>query len=99
MHLLPQADGTFLAREYRERAKGGTVNNTNWSINEASTTRDDSIHARVDNVPGDDDALNQGDCFDNKDRRVEGRRGRLLTTDAEASAPRQRAQTRDTTRP
>jgi hypothetical protein len=69
--LQPLEDGTYRAREYREIAKGSEVNNTDWGINEAYTTRDDSIDARVDNVPDDDEALNQGDRFDNKGRRVE----------------------------
>jgi hypothetical protein len=69
--LQPLEDGTYRAIEYREIAKGSEVNNTDWGINEAYTTRDDSIDARVDNVPDDDEALNQGDRFDNKGRRVE----------------------------
>lgn len=68
--LHPQEDGTFLAREYRELAKGSEVNNTDWGLHEAYTTRDDSIDARVHNVPDDDEAMNQGDRFDQKGRRV-----------------------------
>lgn len=69
--LHPQRDGTYLAREYRELAKGSQVNNTDWGIHEPTTTRDDSIDARVHNVPDDDEALNQGDRFDHKGRRVD----------------------------
>lgn len=69
--LHPQTDGTFAAREYRELAKGSTVNNTDWGIHEAYTTRDDSINARVGNVPDDDEALSKGDRFDQKGRRID----------------------------
>ena len=68
--LREQADGAFLAIEYRELAKGSMVNNTDWGVQEAYTTRDDSINARVDNGPDDDEARNQGDTFDVKGRRV-----------------------------
>jgi hypothetical protein len=69
--LRPQQDGTYMAREYRELSKGSMVNNRDWGINASYTTRDDSINARVDNVPDDDEALNQGDRFDIKGRRVD----------------------------
>ena len=36
---------------------------------EGYTTRNDSINARVDSGPDDDEARNQGDRFDNKGRR------------------------------
>ncbi len=69
--LLEQPDSTFLAIEYRELAKGSMVNNTDWGVSEAYTTRDDSINARVDNGPDDDEARAQGNTFDVKGRRVE----------------------------
>ena len=49
--------------------KGSKVNNTDWGVQEGYTTRNDSINARVDNGPDDDEARNQGDRFDNKGRR------------------------------
>ena len=69
--LVEQPDGTFLAIQYEELAKGSMVNNTAWGVQEAYTTRDDSINARVDNGPDDDEARNQGDHFDVKGRRVD----------------------------
>lgn len=71
VELLEQSDGSFLAIRYWELAKGSKVNNTDWGIHEASTTRDDSIEARVDNVPDDDEARRQGDRFDEKGREVD----------------------------
>lgn len=59
IRLQPQADGTYLAREYWELAKGSKVNNTDWGVQEAYTTRDDSINARTDNGPDDDEARAQ----------------------------------------
>ncbi len=67
--IRAQPEGSFLAIEYRELAKGSKVNNTDWGNLEANTTRDDSIEARVDNVPDDDEARAQGDKYDNKGRR------------------------------
>ena len=69
--LLEQSDGSFRAIDYWELPKGSKVNNTDWGIDEASTTRDDSIDARVDNVPDDDEARRQGDRFDEKGREVD----------------------------
>jgi hypothetical protein len=71
VELHEQPDGSFLAIRYWELVKGSKVNNTDWGIHEASTTRDDSIEARVDNVPDDDEARRQGDRFDEKGRRVD----------------------------
>ena len=71
VELLEQSDGSFLAIHYWELAKGSKVNNTDWGIDEANTTRDDSIEARVDNVPDDDEARRQGDRFDEKGREVD----------------------------
>jgi hypothetical protein len=67
--LQPQEDGTYLARQYEKLPKGSMVNNTDWGISEAFTTRNDSINARVDNGPDDDEARRQGDRFDDKGRR------------------------------
>ena len=67
--LQNNGDGTYLAVQYAELAKGSKVNNQDWGNLEANTTRDDSIEARVDNVPDDDEARAQGDKFDNKGRR------------------------------
>jgi hypothetical protein len=68
--LQPQQDGTYLARQYEKLPKGSMVNNTDWGISESFTTRNDSINARVDNGPDDDEARRQGDRFDDKGRRV-----------------------------
>jgi hypothetical protein len=70
LSLQPLTDGTFRARQYEKLPKGSKVNNTDWGIQEGYTTRNDSINARVDNGPDDDEARNQGDRFDNKGRRV-----------------------------
>jgi len=69
--LLERSDGTFQAIEYRELAKGSMVNNTDWGVSEGYTTRDDSINARVDNGPDDDEVRAQGDTYDVQGRRVE----------------------------
>jgi hypothetical protein len=69
VRLTAQPEGSFLAREYAELAKGSMVNNTDWGVEEAYTTRDDSINARVDNAPDDDEALNQGNKFDQSGKR------------------------------
>jgi len=71
VELLEQPDGSFLAIRYWELRKGSKQNNTDWGVLEANTTRDDSIEARVGNVPDDDEARGQGDRFDQKGRRVE----------------------------
>lgn len=71
VELLEQPDGSFLAIRYWALRKGSKLNNTDWGVQEANTTRDDSIEARVDNVPDDDEARAQGDRFDEKGRRVE----------------------------
>ena len=71
VELLEQSDGSFLAIRYWELVKGSKVNNTDWGVDEANTTRDDSIEARVDNVPDDDEARRQGDRFDEKGREVD----------------------------
>ena len=60
VQLQPQPDGTYLARAYWELAKGSKVNNTDWGVREEYTTRDDSINARTDNGPDDDEARAQG---------------------------------------
>jgi hypothetical protein len=60
IQVQPQADGTYLARAYWELAKGSKVNNTDWGVREQYTTRDDSINARVDNGPDDDESRAQG---------------------------------------
>jgi hypothetical protein len=70
LSLQPLEDGTYRARQYEKLPKGSKVNNTDWGIQEGYTTRNDSINARVDNGPDDDEARNQGDYFDNKGRRV-----------------------------
>jgi hypothetical protein len=67
--LQPQHDGTYLARQYEKLPKGSMVNNTDWGISESFTTRNDSINARVDNGPDDDESRRQGDVFDDKGRR------------------------------
>ncbi|MCC6174275.1 MAG: hypothetical protein IT305_03130 [Chloroflexi bacterium] len=71
IELREQSDGSFLAIRYWELVKGSKVNNTDWGVQESYTTRDDSINARVHNVPDDDEALNQGDRFDQKGRRID----------------------------
>jgi hypothetical protein len=71
VELLEQADGSFLAVRYWALVKGSKQNNTDWGVQESNTTRDDSIEARVDNVPDDDEARAQGDRFDDKGRRVD----------------------------
>jgi hypothetical protein len=71
VELHERPDGSFLAIRYWELVKGSKVNNTDWGIDEANTTRDDSIEARVDNVPDDDEARRQGDRFDEKGREVD----------------------------
>ncbi|MGE3269474.1 MAG: hypothetical protein AB7P40_12055 [Chloroflexota bacterium] len=60
MQLQPQQDGTYLARAFWELSAGSMVNNTDWGVREQYTTRDDSINARVDNGPDDDEARAQG---------------------------------------
>lgn len=71
LSLQPLEDGTYRARQYQKLPKGSKVNNTDWGISEPFTTRNDSINARVDNGPDDDEARRQGDTFDDKGRRVE----------------------------
>jgi hypothetical protein len=71
VELLEQPDGSFLAIRYWALRKGSKLNNTDWGVQEANNTRNDSIEARVDNVPDDDEARAQGDRFDEKGRRVE----------------------------
>ena len=70
VEVIEQPRGSFLAIQYWELVKGSTVNNTDWGISESYTTRDDSINARVDNGPDDDEARRQGNKFDEKGRRV-----------------------------
>lgn len=60
IQMQPQQDGTYLARAYEELAKGSMVNNTDWGVREQYTTRDDSINARTDNGPDDDESRAQG---------------------------------------
>jgi hypothetical protein len=62
--LIPQENGTFLAQRFEGMAQGDMVNNTDFGIQEEWTTRDDSINARVENVPDDDEALAQNDPED-----------------------------------
>jgi hypothetical protein len=69
--LQPQQDGTYLARQYEKLPKGSKVNNTDWGVSESYTVRNDSINARVDNGPDDDEARRQGTTFDDKGRRVD----------------------------
>jgi hypothetical protein len=71
VELLEQPDGSFLAIRYWALRKGSKLNNTDWGVQEANNTRNDSTEARVDNVPDDDEARAQGDRFDEKGRRVE----------------------------
>jgi hypothetical protein len=52
-----QSDGTYLAIQYEDLAKGSMVENTNYGIREEWSTRNDSLNARVGNVPEDDEAL------------------------------------------
>lgn len=59
VRLQAQPEGSFLAREYAELAKGSMVNNTDWGVQEEYTTRDDSINARTQNGPDDDEARAQ----------------------------------------
>jgi hypothetical protein len=70
VELLEQPDGSFLAIQYWELRKGSKLNNTDWGISEGYTTRDDSIEARVDNGPDDDEARRQGHRYDEKGRAV-----------------------------
>ena len=70
IELVGQPEGSFLAHQYWALAKGSAVNNTDWGVRESyNTGPNDAIKARRDNVPDDDEALNQGDKFDNKGRR------------------------------
>ncbi len=70
IELLEQPEGSFLGIQYWELSKGSQVNNTDWGIEEGYNSRDDSINARVDNGPDDDEARNQGDKFDTQGRRT-----------------------------
>jgi hypothetical protein len=57
--LDPQPNDTYLAVQYGALAVGSDVNNTDWGVHEEYTTRDDSINARVNNGPDDDEARAQ----------------------------------------
>ena len=70
IELLEQPEGSFLATQYWELVKGSQVNNTDWGVEEGYNSRDDSINARVDNGPDDDEARNRGNKFDTQGRRV-----------------------------
>ncbi|MFN0074153.1 MAG: hypothetical protein ACKVVP_21950 [Chloroflexota bacterium] len=67
--LTLQPEDSFLVRGYAELARGSKVNNTDWGVSESYTTRDDSIEARVDNGPDDDEVRAQGDKFTVSGRR------------------------------
>lgn len=71
IELVEQPDGSFLATQYWELVKGSQVNNTDWGVSEGYNSRDDSINARVDNGPDDDEARAQGDTFDVQGRRID----------------------------
>ena len=71
IELVEQPDGSFLATQYWELVKGSQVNNTDWGVEEGYNSRDDSINARVDNGPDDDEARAQGDRFDVQGRRID----------------------------
>jgi hypothetical protein len=58
--ITPLDDGTYLPREYRNLPAGSMVNNTDWGISEAFTTRNDSIDAHVNNGPDDDEPASRG---------------------------------------
>ncbi len=61
LDVRQQPNGTFLAIQYGGDAgpKGSMVNNTDFGIQERWTTIDDSIAARTDNGPDDDEARAQ----------------------------------------
>jgi hypothetical protein len=65
--LIPQANGSFQVSEFRGLAHGEMVNTANFGIQEEWTTQDDSINARVENVPEDDEALAQNDPDDEEE--------------------------------
>jgi hypothetical protein len=56
----PRDDGTYRAILFLGLAHGSQVNQTDWGVEEELTTRDDSINARTDNGPDDDEARAQG---------------------------------------
>ncbi|MGE3270076.1 MAG: hypothetical protein AB7P40_15095 [Chloroflexota bacterium] len=58
--LQPLDDGTYRAVQFEQLSQGSMVNNTDWGVQEEYTTRDDSINARTDNGPDDDEARAQG---------------------------------------
>lgn len=65
--LDPRPNDTYLAVQYGALATGSDVNNTDWGIQERWTTRDDSINARTDNGPDDDEARAQDHNEDEED--------------------------------